>query len=210
MARLGQAGFWRRTLPYVGDRTGIIVTHNDVCQWTTRRLRVSDFTKTRWFLRLFVLMLLLSAYTFGQTKTPQFKDYPALGRYAGKNAAVVITAQDRMYRTRLKEAAREKPNFAGHYILTAWGCGTECLMGAVIDANTGKVYWFPHAICCWNGVERDDNFTPIVFRPNSRLVVFTGARNEQEGDEGVHFYTFGARGFKHIRTVKSTKTQSTR
>jgi hypothetical protein len=25
-----------------------------------------------------------------------------------------------MYRSRLREAAKEKPNFAGHYILTAW------------------------------------------------------------------------------------------
>ncbi|HEX7333686.1 MAG TPA: hypothetical protein VF290_19450, partial [Pyrinomonadaceae bacterium] len=120
----------------------------------------------------------------------------------GKNAPVIITRADRMFRTRLKEAAQEKPNFAGHYILTAWGCGAGCLMGAAIDANTGKVYWFPHTICCWNETERDDNFNPIEFRLSSRLVVFTGLRNEREGDQGAHFYEFDGKRFKFILTLR--------
>lgn len=93
------------------------------------------------------LLVLSFALTSAQTRTPQFKDFPPNREYAGKNAPVIITAEDRLYRTRLREAAQEKPNFAGHYILTAWGCGAGCLMGAVIDANTGKVHWFPHTIC---------------------------------------------------------------
>lgn len=156
---------------------------------------------------LLVLLVLSSAYTLGQTTIPQFKNFPAQGEYAGKNAPVVITSEDRRFRTRLKEAAQRKPNFAGHYVLTAWGCGAECLMGAVIDANTGKVHWFPHTICCWNEIDRDKNFTPIEFRLNSRLVVFTGLRNEQEGDQGAHFYELDTTGFKYLRTIKSAPAQ---
>src|SRR5688572_27905237 len=96
---------------------------------------------------LLALMIVACASSLGQTGTPQFKDYPPHGKYVGKNAAVIIRRDDRMFRTRLKEAAQEQPNFAGHYILTAWGCGAGCLIGAVIDANTGRVYWFPHTIC---------------------------------------------------------------
>lgn len=155
------------------------------------------------------LLILSAASTFGQTRIPQFKDFPVTGKYAGKNAAVIITGQDRTYRTRLREASQEKPNFAGHYILTAWGCGTGCLMGAVIDANTGTVHWFPHTICCWNEIERDESFRPIVFRSNSRLIVFTGLRNEQEGDQGAHFYEFDGTRFKYIRTIKSTTSEPT-
>jgi len=80
-------------------------------------------------------------------------------------------------------------------------------MGAIIDANTGKVHWFPHTICCWSEIERDDSFTPIVFRLNSRLLVFTGIRNEQDGDQGAHFYEFDTTGFKYIRTIKSAAPQ---
>lgn len=94
-----------------------------------------------------------------------------------------------MFRTRLREAAREKPNFAGRYILTTWGCGTSCLMGAVIDAKTGRVYWLPGSICCW-GYDTDENFEPIVARLDSRLLVLSGMINEEEGTNGTHFYKF--------------------
>ena len=148
------------------------------------------------------LVVLAAVSTFGQTRIPQFKDYPAVGKYAGKNAPVIITGDDRRFRTVLREAAKEKPNFAGHYIVTAWGCGAACLMGAVIDANTGKVRWFPHTICCWNEMNQDENFTPIVFRLDSRLIVFKGLINEQEGEPGEHFFEFTGKRFKYIRTIR--------
>ena len=150
---------------------------------------------------LLVLLVVVWLSAAGQTAIPQFKDYPAKGKYAGKNARVVLKGDDRNYRTRLREAARETPNFAGHYIIAAWGCGAGCLMGAVIDANTGKVYWFPHTICCWNETNRDEDFKPIEFRPNSRLIVFTGLRDEKDGDQGAHFYEFDGKRFKLIRTI---------
>jgi len=157
-----------------------------------------------------LLILVLSAALSGhsQSRIPQFRDYPPDSKYGGKNAPVIITRKDRMYRTRLTEAAKEKPNFAGHYILTAWGCGAGCLMGAVIDANTGKVYGFPHTICCWNDIQRDDKFSPIEFRINSRLVVFSGVRNEAEGDQGTHFYEFDGSNFKLIRSVKAASYEA--
>ena len=92
---------------------------------------------------------------------------------------------------------KDKPNFAGHYVLTAWGCGAECLMGAVIDANTGHVYWFPFTICCWSG----DVDRPIDYRIHSRLLIFTGIRSEKEGDEGVHYYELKDGSFSQIRSI---------
>jgi hypothetical protein len=32
----------------------------------------------------------------------------------------------------------KKSNFAGHYILFSWGCGSPCQMNAIVDAITGK------------------------------------------------------------------------
>ena len=134
-----------------------------------------------------------------QRRVPQFKDFPVDEAFVGKNAPVIITRDDRMFRTRIREAARGKPNFAGHYIVTTWGCGTSCLMGAAIDAKTGKVYWWNFSVCCWNDI--DENFRPIEFRLNSRLIVFSGVRNEKEGDDGAHFYKFEKGRFVHVRSV---------
>ena len=134
-----------------------------------------------------------------QSRVPQFKDYPVRETYTGKTAPVVLMRNDRRWRTVLREASKEKPNFAGRYILTAWGCGTSCLMGAVIDAKTGKVYWWGFSICCWDEV--GDNFRPIEFRLDSKLIVFSGVRNEKDHDNGAHFYKFENGRFVHLRSV---------
>jgi hypothetical protein len=39
-----------------------------------------------------------------------------------------------------KEQNRPGPNFAGHYIVIVWGCGTGCIQMAMSNADTGAVY----------------------------------------------------------------------
>src|SRR4051794_26520256 len=91
-------------------------------------------------------LLFLSACStsaLAQSNVPHFKDYPAAEIYKGSTAPLVLARDDFTFKTRLRWAAKnQKPNFAGHYILTSWGCGAECVMGAVIDAKTGRVYWW--------------------------------------------------------------------
>lgn len=41
------------------------------------------------------------------------------------------------------EARLNGPNYAGHYAVTTWGCGTECQTGVAIDLLTGVVTEFP-------------------------------------------------------------------
>jgi hypothetical protein len=144
-------------------------------------------------------LLLLSTNAVAQKGVPQFKDYPATDIYKGQTARLQLTREDKAFRTRLTEAAKEKPNFAGHYILTTWGCGAECMMGAAIDARTGKVYWWNFSVCCWGAT--DEKFEPISFRRDSKLIVFSGLRNEKEGDDGAHFYKFENGRFVHLRST---------
>ncbi len=144
-------------------------------------------------------LTLLAEGVQSQTRVPQFKDFPAPETYRGRNAPLVLTRDDRMFRTRLRDAAKQKPNFAGHYIVTTWGCGTSCLVGAVIDAKTGKVHWWDFTLCCWEDV--DENFKPFEFRLDSKLIVFSGARSEKDGDNGAHFYKFERGRFVHLHSV---------
>src|SRR5205807_983842 len=108
-----------------------------------------------------------------------------------KTVPLILSGGARTYRTRLREAAKGKPNFAGHFIVTGWGCGTECLEGAIIDAKTGRVFMLPFTLCCWGPpIVVDENFKPMEFRLNSKLIVLSGARNEKEGDFATRFYKF--------------------
>lgn len=50
-------------------------------------------------------------------------------------------------------------NFAGHYNVARWGCGTSCINGAMTDLKTGHVYDLPPASLDYE------------FQTNSRLLV---------------------------------------
>jgi hypothetical protein len=80
---------------------------------------------------------------------PKFSDYPASPAGLTAKAPIKITNEDRMYRSQLCRGYAKPVNSAGKYVLTYWGCGMECLMGAAIDAETGTIHWLPGTVCCW-------------------------------------------------------------
>ena len=159
-------------------------------------------------LSLMLLSLCFVNQARAQSATPKFRDYPVSEVYTGKTAPLILKKSDRTFKTRLHEAAKnERPNFAGRYIMTFWGCGTSCVMGAVIDAKTGSVHWWNFTICCWRN-DVDDKFEPIEVRPNSRLIVFSGARNEKDGDAGTHFYKIENGRFIHLKSILDPKQEN--
>lgn len=51
-------------------------------------------------------------------------------------------------------------NFAGHFTLVTWGCGSDCRMVAAVNAKTGDVYIAPFTVS-----------TGVSFRLESKLVI---------------------------------------
>jgi hypothetical protein len=148
-------------------------------------------------------VLVSHSVALAQGRAPRFRDYPVGGIYRGRAVRVVLTPDNRLFRTRLRAAARQPPNFAGHYVVTTWGCGTGCRSGAVIDLKTGRVYPLPHQLCCWPYGEPPYP-EPLEFRAGSRLLVLTGARaatETEEGEVGRHFYEFRGGRFRHLHTT---------
>jgi hypothetical protein len=94
-------------------------------------------------------------------RRPQFEDFPVRKIYKGASAAVDLhsNTQAPTYRTRLRETAKQKADFAGHYIVADWGCGSNCQVHMVIDAITGKVF-------DGTGAERG-----VLFRLDSSLLI---------------------------------------
>jgi len=96
----------------------------------------------------------------------------------GVSAPVKLASRsERMFRTNLTNAAKEPPNFAGHYRLMFWGCGSNCAAGALIDLETGEVSQPPQARPNASGWDRwiisagMMEGAGIDFRIDSRLVV---------------------------------------
>ncbi|MCC2613314.1 hypothetical protein [Neorhizobium petrolearium] len=148
-----------------------------------------------WLGRIAFAWLGLAAHTCAQD-VPKFTQF-AEKVYAGPSAPLRLATQDdREFATRLQEGAKRPVNFAGHHILATWGCGAECLGGAVIDARTGTVAWLPYSVCCWGEGE------PFYFRKDSRLIVFSGVLNE-ESPKGAHFFEFRNGEFRHLTSRAS-------
>ena len=90
--------------------------------------------------------------------TPRFEDYPVGETFTGTPATPILTtSEQRMYRTRIRNGVlkgegvvadsetkrlltKPETNFAGKYVVIIWGCGSQCVMMAIVDAATGKIY----------------------------------------------------------------------
>lgn len=76
-----------------------------------------------------------------ESRPPQFDDFPVQQVFHGTPAPVNLRSnpQAPAYRTRLKKAASGGPDFAGHYTVAEWGCGSNCQAHSFIDAKNGAV-----------------------------------------------------------------------
>jgi hypothetical protein len=73
---------------------------------------------------------------------PEFAEVPAVPEANLRPAAVDFESHYRapQFRTALSRGAAEGPNFAGHYTVVTWGCGTLCEEFMIVDARSGEVF----------------------------------------------------------------------
>ena len=124
-------------------------------------------------LLLFLLLGLLLAVTEARGQRfslPRFESYPVSSTFRGKPAPVNLRGHSRakIYRTVLREGAKEGPNFAGHYTVVMWGCGSDCMEVAVVDAKTGRVYFAPFTVTPSMGADYGINSKLFVRNPPER------------------------------------------
>jgi hypothetical protein len=159
-------------------------------------------------MRSLALLLFLLPLTYSQSsKLPSFKDFPANDTFSGKPAAPILTtANQRTFRTQIREAAAQGPNFAGHFTIADWGCGAGCVSFVVIDEKDGRVYDAPFknlapASVKYEGKISSDipDFEPLDFHGDSRLLIARGC--PEEAHCASYFYEWAAPTFKLLRKV---------
>jgi hypothetical protein len=150
---------------------------------------------------------------------PRFGDY-AVKPYAGPRAApdLATHARSRMYRTVLRGWASEPINFAGHYIVATWGCGTSCTQIAVIDALTGKVFHPPgvrtnSVVDVHEGLLVDGDPSPrradfgaLRYRADSRLLILIGTPENRAEQRGISYFVWENDGLRRIRFVAKPRS----
>ncbi len=88
--------------------------------------------------------------------------------YKGKLAAPDFTSDPsaKFYKTMIKTQCKAQGvNFAGHYTVIEWGCGTECENIAVVDRLNGRIYY---TTIPYGG---DEGYYGTKYKANSRMLI---------------------------------------
>src|SRR5215469_1656092 len=130
----------------------------------------------------------------------KFEDYAAATDFKGKPAIPILTTRfARMFRTQIRDAAKKGPNFAGHYTIAEWGCGSGCVSMAVVDAASGRVFAVPFKSLALPLPENANarELQGLVYKVNSRLFIADGCPEEVKC--GTYYYEWTANRFKLLR-----------
>ncbi len=123
---------------------------------------------------------------FDDKHPPHFEDFPVSENWKQPPAPLKLrTRSERMFQTQLTNAAKEPANFAGHYRITYWGCGSNCSASALVDLQTGGLFppplsksggigWERWIMCtaCFDGADE--------FHRDSRLMIVRCGLNDSE------------------------------
>ena len=154
--------------------------------------------------------------------SPRFEDYPVTEMFTDTPAAPVLSIPEtRRYRTRIQNGLKKGsdvwigtsknpsravgPNFAGKYFVIRWGCGSQCVMMATVDAKTGTIYEPPLANKGSLNVPLDNlSDMEVDFRSNSSLLVLRNAcRNFKDRNScGVYYFDWKNNSFALVKFVR--------
>ena len=158
----------------------------------------------------------LRYYPVGNCKNadsyPRFEDYPAQAYLGRQHAPILTTHLDRLYRTRIREAAHDGPNFAGHFAIAEWGCGTGCSGFVIVDLISGAVYdppfqdlgfhywpamenhpsWSEESFEAWScEIGNSDSNGFLFHKFNSDLLVVEGCFNDRQCGRTFFVMSYG-------------------
>lgn len=147
---------------------------------------------------------LMSGPSSAAANPPTFKNLPIVEKFVGTPAPVVLKsgARARRFRTVLKEGAKTGPNFAGHYTVVKWSCGTACAEFAIVDAKDGQVY-FPTIMKFNSYALVHDGTEPFQYRKDSSLFIIAGEPDEID-KLGVYYYRWTGNDLKLLHKVERT------
>ncbi len=140
----------------------------------------------------------------------KFDDYAVTEVFHGRPARPFLsTRAQRRFRNVVRKSAAQGPNFAGHFTIAAWGCGSGCVSAAVIDAITGGVYNMPFKTLSLpvpaDGKDRD--YRGPVYQFNSRLFIADGCPEEKNC--ATYYYEWQDHRFKLLRVDRLSPSTMT-
>jgi hypothetical protein len=147
------------------------------------------------------LSVLICAMVLSAAGIPRFSDFPPDRKANGRPARIELSAPfQRKFRTRIQGESKLDPNFASHYRIAEWGCGSSCVSLAVIDLSTGAVYDGPIRTLGY-GVRRryEGGEKELEYTVSSRLMIARGCPDDTRC--GTYYFDWVNNRFRQLRFV---------
>jgi hypothetical protein len=167
--------------------------------------------------RYFVECEAISASDLKDEKAPTFVNYsmPSEAPVERPKVDTKTTMIGRTYRTVLKKSIASGANFAGHYNVGVWGCGSSCSTFAVVNLKTGQII-VPNGIRSVSGLHLDNTVEQFLpegqhgywgyrYKLDSRLLVLVGMLNEDEKREGAYYFVMDNNRLKQVHQTHVAK-----
>ncbi|TDR31273.1 hypothetical protein [Hydromonas duriensis] len=129
----------------------------------------------------------------------RFKDYQ-VEAYIGPRHNVTLNKDTKQFKSRFIETGKMPINFAGHYVVNSFGCGTGCARYFYVDVKTGEAKFLPEYLQVDYNDQDCEN--EVYFKPDSRLFVVSGM---QKGSCSVNYYQELDGGFKFVGSQPLSK-----
>lgn len=144
-------------------------------------------------------------------KMPEFADYPSDEPFWGDPSNVDLKShpQANNFRTLLQAASKEGTNFAGHYALATWGCGTSCQTIAMVDLVSGRVYFPDFGAALGVGHRADSTLLvvnpPGLVRSSLKAIAEGGDMDSGRYDTLYYEWEEGLQSFKLLKRLKPSQ-----
>lgn len=116
---------------------------------------------------------------------------------------VKSTAFARRFKTAILSGYQPTVDFAGHYHVVSWGCGTECHQLAIVDIKNGDIFEVPEPAMGYHS-----------YQPNSRLFIVHQPDHVDENDfvttlpaTGFYLWSEDKKRFKKLTKCESPATE---
>lgn len=163
------------------------------------------FKRTKWVAGLFGLLICsgsaLALDVPGKScrmeRPPRFDDFKVAVEKISRRPALKFNNDfSRRYRTLLREGLSGEPvDFAGHYVMVTFGCGTTCLYGGMVDAKSGQATGLPFMLDSFGPFDID---TPLIYRADSRLIIMLGMVRKETEPPAKFYYEWTGRRLKPL------------
>ncbi|HEY1758972.1 MAG TPA: hypothetical protein VGG72_26600 [Bryobacteraceae bacterium] len=137
-------------------------------------------TSVRAFVAVVAVALPLGLSGQGDTKTegrrkaaPTFEDFRVPTPIPARKKTSGVANHVADFNREIREVAKDGPNFAGHFVVEAFTCGSLCTEFVVVNVETAEIHFLPFDVSyfCSDYVLG----TELVYRLDSRLLIVNGA-----------------------------------